>query len=160
MHYGFTKWYQVPIRKVIMKYETRMKFDKHAISEEYVVDNKTYRAELNIRSLGFCTGMAGYDACSVEVLLYEKNSEYFIGSVGVGFPLLKRSDITKSEQMLDPCLEKGFNQNMPPVRKFTSYAEKEIERVVTEFIRQGKAFIEMGFFLNCIRVSVGKQDRE
>ena len=143
-----------------MKYETRMKFDKHVITEEYVVDNKTYRAELNIQGIGFCTGMAGYDACSVEVLLFEKGSEYSIGSARIGFSLLKRSDITNSEQMLEPYLEKGFNQNMPPVRKFTPFAEREIERVVTEFIRQGKAFIEMGLFLNCIRVSVGKQDRE
>ena len=47
---------------------------------------------------------------------------------------------------------------MPPVRKFTPFAEREIERVVSEFIRQGKAFTEMGFLLNCIRVSGGKQD--
>lgn len=141
-----------------MKYETRMKFDKHAISEEYVVDNKTYRAELNIRSLGFCTGMAGYDACSVEVLLYEKGSEYSIGSVGIGFPLLKCSDITKSEQMLEPCLEKGFNRSMPPVRKFTPFAEREIERVVTEFIRKEEDFSMLGFPLHSISVSVGTQD--
>ncbi|HAF86026.1 MAG TPA: hypothetical protein DCG32_06615 [Sphaerochaeta sp.] len=85
-----------------MQYETRMKFDKHIITEEYVVDTKTYRAELEIQSLGFCAGMAGYDESSVEVLLYEQGTDTLIGCVGIKFPLLKRSSITKAGQMLAP----------------------------------------------------------
>ena len=141
-----------------MKYETRMKFDKHIITEEYVVDNETYRAELNIQSPGFCTGMAGYDACSVEVLLYEKGEEYQIGSLGIGFPLLKRSDSTNPGQMLESCLEEGFDRNMPPSRKFTPFAERAIERVVTAFVHTRDSFATRSLPLRSISVRIGTQD--
>jgi len=140
-----------------MQYATSMKFDKHIITEEYVVDTKTYRAELEIQSLGFCAGMAGYDESSVEVLLYEQGSEVSIGCVGIKFPLLKRSAITKDEQMLFPCLEKVPFGNTPPGRKFTPYAEKEIRTVVTEFLQQKESCLARGFSLHGIRVCVGEQ---
>jgi len=140
-----------------MKYETSMKFDKHIITEEYVVDTKTYRAELEIQNLGFCAGMAGYDASSVEVMLYAQGTDASIGCVGIKFPLLKRSAITKDEQMLFPCLEKVPFGNTPPGRKFTPYAEKEIKAVVTEFIRQKESCLARGFSLHGIRVRVGEQ---
>lgn len=137
-----------------MKYETRMKFDKHTITEEYVVDNTVYRASLDIQSPGFCSGMAGYDACGVGVSLSEQGSDASVGSVSISFPLLKRCDSSKAEHMLKPCPEKG---DMPPVRKFTPYAEGVIARVVSEFIRQRAASIAMGFSLHSISVSVGEQ---
>ena len=137
-----------------MKYETRLKFDKHTITEEYVVDNMTYRASLDIRGPGFCSGMAGYDASGVGVSLSEGESEASVGFVSISFPLLKRCDSTMSGLMLEPCPEKG---DMLPVRKFTPYAEGVIARVVTQFIRQREAFIAMGFPLHSISVSVGEQ---
>ncbi len=140
-----------------MQYETRMKFDKHIITEEYVVDTKTYRAELEIQSLGFCAGMAGYDESSVEVLLYEQGTDTLIGCVGIKFPLLKRSSITKAGQMLAPCPDKSPFGDTPPGRKFTPYAEKEIRTVVTEFIRQKESCLARGLSLQSIRVCVGEQ---
>lgn len=141
-----------------MNYETRMKFDKHIITEEYVVGDMAYRAELDIQGLGFCSGMAGYEPCGVEVFLYEKGAEKPAGCVGISFALLKRSESTKSDLMLEPCPERGFTGNIPAVQKFTPYAERVIGNVVTEFLRQREAFTAMGYPLNSIRVSVGRQD--
>ncbi len=141
-----------------MNYETRFKFDKHTITEEYVVDNTAYRASLDIQSPGFCSGMAGYDAHCVGVSLSMQESKSSIGFVGISFPLAKRSDTSNSELMLEPCLDdKGFEENLPPAHKFTPYAERVIERVVTEFIRQRASCIAMGFPLHSITVSVGAQ---
>gem|GEM_PF-2771365 len=141
-----------------MKYRTKMKFDKHIISEEYVVDSKTYRAELEIHRLGFITGMAGYDACTVEVILYKKEEAYPIGNVGIDFPMIMRLDKNNPKRMLEPCPSRGFPWNVPPVRKFTLYAEKEIQRVVAECIRQKEGFSTRALSLTAISVSVEDQD--
>ncbi|NBK22706.1 MAG: hypothetical protein EOM68_11830 [Spirochaetia bacterium] len=140
-----------------MKYETRMKFDKHSITGQYVVDDMVYIAELAIQSPGFCSGMAGYEANRVGVSLSMQESKAPVGYVAISFPLLMGSDRAKPGQMLEPLLEKGFTGNFPPVRKFTPYAESEIERVVTEFIRQRASFVLMGLLLDSISVSVGVQ---
>ncbi len=141
-----------------MKYETRMQFDKHIITEEYVVDSKTYRAEFAIHPLGVYAGMAGYEACRVGINLYKKGSKFQIGYVYISFPLLKRADVDNPEHMLVPCLEKDICWANPPARRFTPYAEREIERVVTEFIRKEKDFSAMGIPLHTISVIVGPQD--
>ena len=143
-----------------MKYETQMKFDKHLITEEYVVDGRVYSAELTIFSLGYCAGMAGYEASRVGVSLSRQKSKKSVGEVIISFPLLKRSDRPNPCMMLEPCPKRGgFKGNMPSVRKFTPYAERVIERVVTEFIRQREAYIAMGFPLQSITVSVGEKVR-
>ncbi|MDT4761113.1 hypothetical protein [Sphaerochaeta sp. PS] len=139
-----------------MKYETRMKFDKHLISEEYVIDNTAYRAEFEIYPLGFCSGMAGYSKYSVGFALYEGAAEFPIGSVYIRFPMLQSSDITNEEQMVEPCT---VHWREHPVPRFTPFAEREIRRVVTEFIRQRKACTILGFPVTSFSVSVGSQDR-
>ena len=141
-----------------MKYETKMKFDKHIISEEYVVDSKTYRAELEIQSLGFITGMAGYDACTVEVILYGDGLEYPIGHIGIDFPMHLRIDSDNPYRMLEPCPVRLLPWNVPPERKFTPHAEREIKRVVTTFIREKESFSTSELPLTSISVSVGKRD--
>ena len=112
-----------------MKYETQMKFDKHLITEEYVVDGRVYSAELTIFSLGYCAGMAGYEASRVGVSLSRQKSKKSVGEVIISFPLLKRSDRPNPCMMLEPCPKRGgFKGGMPPVQKFTPYAEREIGR--------------------------------
>ncbi|HKM06421.1 MAG TPA: hypothetical protein VJ869_05475 [Sphaerochaeta sp.] len=138
-----------------MKYETKMKFYKHIITEEYVVDEKTYRAEFTINALGYCTGMAGYNEYGLSIVLFRKESELPIGSLGIRFPMLQRSDVTNEEQMVVPCSSHWSEHPMP---QFTPFAEREIKRVVTEYIRQNKVFGLAGFHLDSINVSVGKQD--
>ncbi|MDY0287279.1 MAG: hypothetical protein RBR15_00475 [Sphaerochaeta sp.] len=140
-----------------MKYETLMKFDKHLITEEYVIDEKEYRAEFSISSLGFCTGMAGFSEYGLSIALYRKESKVPIGYLGIRFPMLQRSDVTNEEQMLMPC---SIHWSEHPVPTFTPFAEREIERVVTEFVRSETAFGRLGFLLNKINVSVGTQDSQ
>ena len=146
--------------RVIMKYETKMKFDKHIISEEYVVDSKTYQAELEIHNIGFITGMAGYDACTVEVILYQKGEEFPIGRIGIDFPMILRLDGTNTKRMLEPCSLRCLPWNDPPERKFTPYAEREIERAVTACIRQKEGLSTKALSLSSISVSVGDRDTD
>lgn len=141
-----------------MKYETKMKFDEHIISEEYVVDSKAYRAELHIQSLGFISSVAGFDPCTVEVMLYQKGEEYPIGRVGIDFPMIMRLDVDNPKRMLIPCSRRGLPWNIPPMRRFTPYAEREIECVVAECIRQKGSWSTSALSLSSISVSVGGQD--
>ena len=140
-----------------MKYETRMKFDKHIITEEYVIDEKAYRAEFSISSLGFCTGMAGFSEYGLSIALFRKESKVPIGYLGIRFPMLQRSDVTNEEQMLVPS---SIHWSEHPVPTFTPFAEREIRRVVTEFVRSETVFGRLGFLLNKINVSVGTQDSQ
>ena len=140
-----------------MKYEKMMKFDKHIITEEYVIDEKEYRAEFTISSLGFCTGMAGFNEYGVSITLYKKESKLPAGYIAIRFPMLQRSDVTNEEQMMVPCPVHLREHSVPT---FTPFAEREIKRVVTEFIRQETAFGRLGLLLNNFNVSVGTQDSQ
>ena len=140
-----------------MKYETKMKFYKHIITEEYVVDEKTYRAEFTINALGYCTGMAGYNEYCLGIILFRAGSKLPIGSLSIIFPKLQRSDVTNEEQMVIPCFRHWSEHPMP---QFTPFAEREIKRVVTEYIHQNKSLGLAGFLLHSVSVSVGNQDSD
>jgi len=140
-----------------MKYETLMKFDKHIITEEYVIDEKAYRAQFTISSLGFCTGMAGFSEYGVSITLYKKEAKLPAGYIAIRFPMLQRSDITNEEQMIVP---RSIHWSEHPVPTFTPFAEREIRRVVTEYVRTETAFGRLGCILNTISVSVGTQDSQ
>jgi len=141
-----------------MKYERKMKFDKHIISDEYVVDGATYQAELEIHSLGSITAMAGYDACTVEVILSREGLDYPIGRIGIDFPMVMHLDKNNPKRMLEPCPARLLPWNVPPERAFTQYAEREIKCVVTTFIREKESFFTSGLPLTSISVSVGDRD--
>ena len=102
-----------------MQYKTKIESTSTEITETYCVGDKTYDTELTMHRGGVYGSMAGWEKHIVSVRFMSEIE----GSLTIKFPSVQRSDTAYPHRMLTPD---GLH--------FTSYAEREIESAVREFL--------------------------
>jgi hypothetical protein len=125
-----------------MNYQPILKLESCRITETYVVEGRTYEAELIPSNPGFCAGMAGFGTYCITVLIKEKEKQVL--DLSLIFPKGKNPhqlmalEDTPASTSNEEAMVHGRIKHISP------FGEETIEKAVRFYLGKGKPNVPEG----------------
>jgi hypothetical protein len=125
-----------------MNYQPIWKLESCRITETYVVEGRTYEAELLPSNPGFCAGMAGFGTYCLTVSLKEKEEQVL--ELSLIFPKGKNPHQLMALDETPCSTSKEETTFQGRIRHISPFGEETIEKAVRFYLSKGKANVPEG----------------